>query len=268
MKNRSVSPFCRLLSSSSAMYTLAYDLVLGIASISVHPVQVAPSCWRLLSDSLCRHGWTTSTLANEVEVNQYFRYSTSHPILTMAHTLPQRPSFLPAPPEPSISLALEADLDLLAAPVPSSSTSTSCSICASPPKYTCPGCSRKSCSLTCSKTHKEKFQCDGKRDITAYVPLKEVNEGVWSDDYRWLEESRRKVAQWGETLPPGAAAQMQIGDQRGNKRQNFKRKRGGGNGGGAQGVLEGELEKRGIMVEFMPDGMDRRKKNQSSYNIQ
>ncbi|ORX37142.1 hypothetical protein BD324DRAFT_566417, partial [Kockovaella imperatae] len=67
-----------------------------------------------------------------------------------------------------------------------------CSICnRDPPKYTCPRCSYRTCSLTCSKAHKAKFECSGERDPTGYIPLKDVNHGIWADDYKWLEEGRR-----------------------------------------------------------------------------
>ncbi|RDA82505.1 hypothetical protein CP532_3182 [Ophiocordyceps camponoti-leonardi (nom. inval.)] len=67
--------------------------------------------------------------------------------------------------------------------------STLCSVChAAPPKYTCPGCQRRSCSLECVKDHKARSSCDGKRDETAYVPpskLRTVN-GL-NHDYNFLQ---------------------------------------------------------------------------------
>ena len=108
------------------------------------------------------------------------------------------------------------------------------------------------------------------------MALKNVTEGVWADDYRYLEEGRRKIAEWGEALPKGATAGMAGSDGRGGDRGRGRgRGRGGSRGGRLGGVGGGdgramglgrELEKRGVRVEFMPEGMERRKKNQSSWN--
>jgi hypothetical protein len=43
-------------------------------------------------------------------------------------------------------------------------------------------------------------------------------------------------------------------------------RRGTGGGAGREG-LKRALEERGVMVEFMPDGMGRRKTNQSGWNV-
>ena len=46
-----------------------------------------------------------------------------------------------------------------------------CQVCENAPKqYKCPRCALYTCSLTCCKTHKQKFQCSGKRDKTAFIP--------------------------------------------------------------------------------------------------
>jgi len=96
---------------------------------------------------------------------------------------------------------------------------------------------------------------------------------VWADDYRYLEEGRRKIAEWGDALPKGAMSGL--ADQRGGERGRGRGRgrgavRGGRGGGGGDGRVMGlgrELEKKGVRVEFMPDGMERRKKNQSSWNF-
>jgi len=95
-----------------------------------------------------------------------------------------------------------------------------------------------------------------------------VTEGVWADDYRYLEEGRRKIAEWGDALPKGAMIDSARGGERGRGRG---RGRGGARGGrpGGDGRVMGlgrELEKRGVRAEFMPEGMERRKRNQSNWN--
>lgn len=52
-----------------------------------------------------------------------------------------------------------------------------CLICSvNVPKYTCPKCGMKTCSLNCCLTHKKEFNCDGVRDRLSFVPLKSYSE--------------------------------------------------------------------------------------------
>ncbi|RCI17048.1 hypothetical protein L249_2322 [Ophiocordyceps polyrhachis-furcata BCC 54312] len=68
--------------------------------------------------------------------------------------------------------------------------STLCSVCnAAEPKYTCPRCQRRSCSVECVKNHKARSSCSGKRDETAYVPVSELRtvKGI-NHDYNFLQK--------------------------------------------------------------------------------
>ncbi|KAF2401478.1 hypothetical protein EJ06DRAFT_556041 [Trichodelitschia bisporula] len=67
--------------------------------------------------------------------------------------------------------------------------STLCSIChALPPRYTCPRCSTKTCSLPCITLHKARTSCTGIRDATAYKPRKELATAAGIDhDYNFLK---------------------------------------------------------------------------------
>ena len=187
----------------------------------------------------------------------------------MIHPLPPRP-FTTTDTEGSTSQRPTNPIAGPCHPSPSLTTSTTCAactICSNPPKYTCPKCSSRTCSLVCFKSHKSRDDCDGQRDPTAYVSLKDVGQGNWADDYRWLEEGRRKVAEWGEGLPRDTTGR---GGGRGGRggRGDRGRGRGGGRvrGDGRVVGLGKELERRGVLVEFMPEGMERRRKNQSSWN--
>lgn len=46
-----------------------------------------------------------------------------------------------------------------------------------PSKYKCPGCSLRTCSLPCVKSHKQRTSCTGKRPTT-FVPLSEFNDNL------------------------------------------------------------------------------------------
>ena len=54
-------------------------------------------------------------------------------------------------------------------------------------KYCCPKCSANSCSLKCVKEHKAKDGCDGVRDKTEFIKLKDFSENNLVSDFRFLE---------------------------------------------------------------------------------
>ncbi|KAK6195469.1 hypothetical protein SNE40_000894 [Patella caerulea] len=60
-------------------------------------------------------------------------------------------------------------------------------------KYTCPRCKRKTCSLVCVKKHKYENKCDGIRDKTAHVAVKDFTDRDLLSDYRFLEDTSRKT---------------------------------------------------------------------------
>lgn len=52
-----------------------------------------------------------------------------------------------------------------------------CEMCSSlAAKYTCPGCEINTCSVNCVKEHKTTYDCDGKRNKTAYKPLAKLSD--------------------------------------------------------------------------------------------
>ncbi|KAF5736405.1 hypothetical protein HS088_TW14G00547 [Tripterygium wilfordii] len=60
-----------------------------------------------------------------------------------------------------------------------------------PSKYTCPGCSFRSCGLPCVKAHKQRTGCSGNRNQTQFVPLSEFDDNLIRSDYNLLEEVKR-----------------------------------------------------------------------------
>lgn len=70
-----------------------------------------------------------------------------------------------------------------------------CQICTiNPSKYNCPKCAIKSCSLACSRKHKEAMQCDGKREKNNFIKRKEMNLKTVFSDSLFLQEIRSSVA--------------------------------------------------------------------------
>ncbi|TYZ58615.1 hypothetical protein PybrP1_004362 [[Pythium] brassicae (nom. inval.)] len=69
-----------------------------------------------------------------------------------------------------------------------------CVVCdVSAVKYRCPRCERVTCSLACCLEHKRTFECDGKRDRTKFVALKQFSDANLSSDFFFLEEVARSA---------------------------------------------------------------------------
>lgn len=63
------------------------------------------------------------------------------------------------------------------------------------PKYTCPGCTARTCSLPCVKKHKQRASCSGKRDPTKYVKSSQLLTAAGIDhDYNFISGIERDIA--------------------------------------------------------------------------
>ncbi|KAK0574433.1 hypothetical protein LWI29_023638 [Acer saccharum] len=118
-------------------------------------------------------------------------------------------------------------------------------------KYKCPGCSIRTCSLPCVKSHKQRTACSGKRSLTHFVPLSRFDESILLSDYNLLEETKR-VAESAERLRGkvcGAASGFPYFKLPYNLRS-----------------LKSAAGSRRTKVLFLPTGMTRREKNQTRYD--
>ncbi|CAD0195810.1 unnamed protein product [Chrysodeixis includens] len=69
-----------------------------------------------------------------------------------------------------------------------------CEVCgANKAKYTCPKCEVKTCCLDCVRIHKKELECDGIRDRTKFIRVKDFTDTDLLSDYRLLEECARFV---------------------------------------------------------------------------
>lgn len=59
--------------------------------------------------------------------------------------------------------------------------------------YTCPKCEVKTCCLSCVTIHKKELKCDGIRDRTKFIRVKDFTNTDLLSDYRLLEECARFV---------------------------------------------------------------------------
>ncbi|CAI7641546.1 unnamed protein product [Penicillium pancosmium] len=155
-----------------------------------------------------------------------------------------------------------------------------CSIChINPPKYRCPRCSTRTCSLPCTRRHKLWSQCSGVRDPAAYLKRSELaTPSAFDRDFnfisgieRSLERAERDAENRGIDLAQTAAESADAAGS-GELAQNTgavagqKRKHpGGGLVKGEAGFLRG-AEAGGVRVVRAPRGMSRNKANGSRWH--
>ncbi|KAJ5980678.1 hypothetical protein N7481_007976 [Penicillium waksmanii] len=150
-----------------------------------------------------------------------------------------------------------------------------------PPKYRCPRCSTRTCSLPCTRRHKLWSQCSGVRDPAAYLKRSELaTASAFDRDFnfisgieRSLERAERDAENRGIDLAQTAAESADAGGGGGGEQaQNTgavagqKRKHpGGGLVKGEAGFLRG-AEAGGVRVVRAPRGMSRNKANGSRWH--
>lgn len=150
-----------------------------------------------------------------------------------------------------------------------------CGIChISEPKYKCPRCGAKTCSLACVKKHKNWSSCNGERDPTVFIPATQLRTDRGIDhDYNFLHKLERKVEtadkifteergilpQRKQDLRPNKRARLHKGQSRG------KTTLGDDLRPWAKAAL-GRLRKLDINVEHAPYGMSRARENKTHYN--
>ncbi|KAL8365175.1 hypothetical protein RB595_004129 [Gaeumannomyces hyphopodioides] len=117
-----------------------------------------------------------------------------------------------------------------------------CGVChVSAPKYRCPRCAARTCSLACVTRHKSRAGCSGARDPAAFVPASRLRTPAGIDhDYNFLsaiERARDRAARdvAGRTgIAPPVNAPDELPPDQANGGGNHNR-RGGGRGGGRGG---------------------------------
>ncbi len=140
--------------------------------------------------------------------------------------------------------------------------------------YTCPRCAFKSCSLACSNGHKETMNCPQVRDKAAYVLMNQYGLGTLANDYGYLEEVGRKVSEWGRDI--GQNGYMDASARSGSRGRARGRGRGARGRGGIsrqagrnhrREILRSKLEDEDIEMLLLPEGMERRRLNQSTWDL-
>ncbi|ROT43377.1 hypothetical protein SODALDRAFT_375558 [Sodiomyces alkalinus F11] len=156
-----------------------------------------------------------------------------------------------------------------------------CAIChIQPPKYKCPACALRTCSLACSRKHKAWSSCSGVRDPTAYIPPSKLKTPAGIDhDYNFLsaierarQRSEREIVEERHLLTENQLRSVDAQTVKWRRgKDGVKRKvlvarpqRGSGPAGGRP-ELSKQMQKRlatfGIDVRRVPLGMTRQKEN-------
>lgn len=131
---------------------------------------------------------------------------------------------------------------------------TLCPICyISPPKYRCPRCSMRTCSLECSQTHKLRTSCSGIRDPAKYIPKREMKPSTVDMDFNFLKKVQ-KQHQDGRSEIEKLEKRGKSGTSR-RKLALAKRRRG-----------LAKARERGCDVEKAPEWMERSERNKTIWD--
>lgn len=133
------------------------------------------------------------------------------------------------------------------------------------PIYTCPRCATRTCSLPCSKSHKELQSCSGERHKTSYVPMNKYGWGTMANDYVYLEEVSRKAAEWGDGIVRGGFLAAGRGRRPGQSKET--RSAPHASSRSKREVLKAQLDALNIEMEILPPGMNKRRLNQSTWDV-
>ncbi|PWW77528.1 hypothetical protein C7212DRAFT_362709 [Tuber magnatum] len=126
----------------------------------------------------------------------------------------------------------------MSASIQEESLTALCPLCHScPPKYRCPACATRTCSVACVKKHKLYAQCSGQIDATAFVKRSTLlsSPATLNRDFGFLAGVEKALGSAVEQGDDGA--------------------------GGGRGRLEDFLKRSGVSVKWAPRGMKRAVEN-------
>jgi hypothetical protein len=123
-------------------------------------------------------------------------------------------------------------------------------------KYRCPGCAIVTCSLACSKRHKQMGEgCSGKRKVAEFKDIRDFTDADLVSDYRFLEDAlleKDRAKRWRPRFRPGSDAAARA------DRAPVATK--------TVDLLTQKAADRGVQLFCMPDGMARRVANTTFYD--
>jgi len=123
-------------------------------------------------------------------------------------------------------------------------------------KYRCPGCAIVTCSLECSKRHKQMGEgCSGKRKVAEFKDIRDFTDADLVSDYRFLEDAlleKDRAKRWRPRFRPGSDAAARA-DRAPAATKTVD-------------LLTQKAADRGVQLFCMPDGMKRRIANTTFYD--
>ena len=123
-------------------------------------------------------------------------------------------------------------------------------------KYRCPGCAIVTCSLECSKRHKQMGEgCSGKRKVAEFKDIRDFTDADLVSDYRFLEDAlleKDRAKRWRPRFRPGSDAAARA-DRAPAAIKTVD-------------LLTQKAADRGVQLFCMPDGMARRVANTTFYD--
>ncbi|KDN69554.1 putative HIT zinc finger [Colletotrichum sublineola] len=162
-----------------------------------------------------------------------------------------------------------------------------CAIChTEPPRYKCPRCTIRTCSLTCTKRHKAWSSCNGIRDATAYVPPSKLKTPAGVDhDFNFLagieravQRSEKEIVEERQLLRPEDLRPIEVRSVQWKTGRDGRKKRvlvtevlkGDGGGARQEALASMPFKKRlsrfGILLRRAPVGMARQKENGTNFS--
>ncbi|KAK2029505.1 HIT zinc finger protein [Colletotrichum zoysiae] len=162
-----------------------------------------------------------------------------------------------------------------------------CAIChTEPPRYKCPRCTIRTCSLACTKRHKAWSSCNGIRDATAYMPPSKLKTPAGVDhDFNFLsgieravQRSEKEIVEERQLLRPEDLRPIEVRSVQWKTGRDGRKKRVlvtevlKGDGGGARQdafasmPFKKRLGRFGILLRRAPVGMARQKENGTNFS--
>jgi len=111
----------------------------------------------------------------------------------------------------------------------------------------------RTCSVSCSQTHKTRASCSGVRDPAKYIPVRTLGATTVDMDYAFL----KKVKQTKERGQK-EAKKLERGQSMNARRKMLRAKK---------DLVRKKAVERGVLVSGVPDWMERRKINKSVWDV-
>lgn len=121
------------------------------------------------------------------------------------------------------------------------------------PKYRCPRCQTKTCSLPCTQKHKQRASCNGVRNPAEYIKRSQLATPVGIDrDYNYLKSVERSIDVANRDSEARGVDVVERAPTRSIARARHP-----------ESNLSKYLDENRIEIQNAPEGMSRRKANQT-----